>query len=190
MRLENMNQNEIKTFSDKISIKELNNIFAILADYEKYNRGSLVYFNFKKYMEENIDINLCTEDDYILLDLYEFKELFKKLDFGELISIHNMINNIYFLSMDENYKILYELIYSLLKEQKDFIINNKKLENMDKDEMLYYMSSISTSALDNYGIQIDSKKDIPTVDEMYDFYNNRDIRNRKLVNRCVKILKL
>ena len=61
---------------------------------------------------------------------------------------------------------------------------------MDKDEMLYYMSSISTSALDNYGIQIDSKKDIPTVDEMYDFYNNRDIRNRKLVNRCVKILKL
>ena len=91
MRLENMNQNEIKTFSDKISIKELNNIFAILADYEKYNRGSLVYLNFKKYMEENIDINLCTEDDYILLDLYEFKELFKKLDFGELISIHNMI---------------------------------------------------------------------------------------------------
>ena len=183
MYLEKMAEEEMGRFCDKLTIREMNNLYIILCEYYRMgNDEDNLFKMFKENYDRCLDSTLysCSIDTK-LLDINEFKNMLLRFDFKELYVFGKVINILYKYVRSEYYKNLNFIINNLLKEYSKFILEYKDLENMSRAEMEHYVNNRSESTLENYGLAINSKNEIPTAEEMYEYYHDREIKGMRLV---------
>ena len=185
MYLEKIDEREMANLCDKLTIREMNNLYIIFCEYYNYRLGNdeeKLFKMFKENYDRCLDSTLYSSRiDTKLLDIYEFKNMLTKFNFKELYLFMKISNFLYTRIRSEYYKNLYRLSSHLFKDYAEFIMAYKNLDSMTKEEMEYYLNNLSTSALDNYCMCIKSKNEIPTVDEMYDYFHDIDIKGKRLV---------
>ena len=182
MYLEKITKEEIGELCDRLCIREIHNLFVILSDYHKLYNDDSIFEMFKNKYEECLDATLYTASiDVKLLNINEFKYMLSNFSFKELYIFGKIIYILYKNIQSDYYKNLNYVSNRLLREYSKFILEYKDLENMSREEMEYYVNNRSESTLENYGLAIDSKNEIPTAEEMYEYYHDREIKGMRLV---------
>ena len=171
MYLNEMNNDEINLFLEKFSIREL------CALQEVFNCFNAKYDDPKaKSFEKKIIIRLCYENagEQERVDFYEFKQMLQKMSFGELHTLDLLLYDI--KDESERYKAFYEIVARLYM-QAGKIVMCKNIENLDMDEIGYFLGHISSHARENYSIDAGASTYEITPTEFYNYYHDYDIRS-------------
>ena len=107
------------------------------------------------------------------MSLTEAKNMFRKMDFGELSTITWLLEDI--RKYNERNNILYLIAKSLLDEKRK-IVMVKNIENLEIDELDYYLKNISSNSREWYAI--DAKSADFEIDAVgfYNYYHDQDIK--------------
>ena len=169
MYLTKMNDEEMKGFVSKFNSKEVGELESMFECY------TLFYYDKKasEYLDLFTKQKYNLEEDSEELSLTEAKNMFRKMDFGELSTITWLLEDI--RKYNERNNILYLIAKSLLDEKRK-IVMVKNIENLEIDELDYYLKNISSNSREWYAI--DAKSADFEIDAVgfYNYYHDQDIK--------------
>ncbi len=170
MYLNQMNEKEIGEFLDKLNYRELLELSKWFKLYnQSYDDERAV--NFEKRI--NLRIDTMDKEWDGELNLYEVKDMLNKFSFGELSTISWLLEDIKTASVSQGNKYL--VARSLIEERRK-IVMIKHIENLDLEEVDYYLKHISSNSKEWYAIDAKSKNDEITKEEFYNYYRNQDVK--------------
>ena len=170
MYLNQMNEKEIGKFLDKLNYRELVELSRWFKIYnENYEDERAV--NFEK--RTNLRLEVMDKEWDQQLSLYEVKDMLNKFNFGELSTITWLLEDIKTTSLTQGN--IYLVARSLLQERRK-IVMIKNIENLDLEEVEYYLNHISSNSKEWYAIDANSKNDEITKEEFYKHYKNQDVK--------------
>lgn len=170
MYLNKMNEEQIGEFLDKFNYRELLELSKWFNIYNKDHEDDRAV-NFEKRL--NLRIETMDKEWSGELNLYEVKDMLNKFNFGELSTITWLLEDIKTTSISQGNKYL--VARSLLQERRK-IVMIKNIENLDLEEVEYYLNNISSNSKEWYAIDAHSKNEEITKEEFYNYYKNQDVR--------------
>lgn len=170
MYLNKMNEEQIGEFLDKFNYRELLELSKWFNIYNKDHEDDRAV-NFEKRL--NLRIETMDKEWSGELNLYEVKDMLNKFNFGELSTITWLLEDIKTTSISQGNKYL--VARSLLQERRK-IVMIKNIENLDLEEVEYYLNNISSNSKEWYAIDAKSKNDEITKEEFYNYYKNQDVK--------------